>query len=85
LLVLPGSDADGARRLAERCRQQIETLEVLLNDGQRLRVSASMGLYCNEQDRLASIDTMLRRADKALYSAKAAGRNRVVVAEDSST
>jgi len=83
LLVLPGSDADGARRLAERCRQQIEALEVMLNDGQRLRVSASMGLYCNESDRLASIDTMLRRADKALYSAKAAGRNRVVVAEDS--
>ena len=82
LLVLPGADTDGARRLAERCRQQLEALEVLLKDGHRLRVSASMGLYCNENDKGAQPDEMLRRADKALYAAKAAGRNRVVVAEE---
>lgn len=82
LLVLPGADGEGARRLAERCRHQVEALEVLLNDGRRVRVSASMGLYCNEHDRDASTDTMLRRADKALYAAKQTGRNRVVVADE---
>lgn len=82
LLVLPGADVEGARRLAERCRQQVEALEVLLSDGRRVRVSASMGLYCNEHDRNASVDTMLRRADKALYAAKQRGRNRVVVADE---
>ena len=82
LLVLPGADAEGARRLAERCRQQLDTLEVLLSDGRRVRVSASMGLYCNEKDRAANVDAMLRRADKALYAAKQAGRNRVVVADE---
>lgn len=83
LLVLPGADTEGARRLAERCRQQIEALEVLLSDGRRIRVSVSMGLYCNENDRRAATDTMLRRADKALYAAKETGRNRIVVADES--
>ncbi len=82
LLVLPGSDTEGARRLAERCRQQIEALEVMLNDGRRIRVSASMGLYCNEKNRQIDVDSLLRIADKALYAAKESGRNRVVVAED---
>lgn len=81
LLVLPGADTEGARRLAERCRQQLEQLEVLLPDGRRLRVSASMGLFCNEHDRAASPAEMLRKADKALYVAKEGGRNRVVVAD----
>jgi len=83
LLVLPGTDGEGARRIAERCRQQIEALDVLLSDGRRVRVSASMGLYCNDKDRTAGIETLLRRADKALYIAKQEGRNRVVVADES--
>lgn len=82
LLVLPGTDCEGARRIAERCRQQIKALEVSLNGGHRVNVSASMGLYCNEKDQNASIDTMLRRADRALYDAKQSGRNRVVVADE---
>ncbi len=81
LLVLPGADTEGARKLAERCRAQLEQLEVLLTDGNRLRVSASMGLYCNEHSRTVLPEEMLRRADKALYAAKESGRNRVVVAD----
>lgn len=81
LMVLPGTDTDGARLLAERCRQQLEALEVLLFDGRRLRVSASMGLCCNQADRTLTPEMMLRRADSALYAAKGAGRNRVMVAE----
>ena len=82
LLVLPGADLEGARQLAERCRQQLEVLEVLLFDGRRLRVSASMGLCCNQRERTLTPEMMLRRADKALYAAKESGRNRVVPADD---
>jgi diguanylate cyclase (GGDEF)-like protein len=79
LMVLPGADTEGARRLADRCRQQLEALEVMLSDGRRLRVSCSMGLFCNEKEMALTPDAMLRRADKALYAAKEGGRNQVVV------
>lgn len=82
LLVLPGADLEGARLLAERCRQQLEALEVMLFDGRRLRASASMGVCCNQRERTLTPEMMLRRADKALYVAKESGRNRVVTVDD---
>ncbi|RLT93803.1 GGDEF domain-containing protein [Ketobacter sp.] len=79
LIVLPGTDRDGARRLAERCRQQLESTNVVLESGERLTLTGSFGLVCNEGDVHMDVDELLRRADRAMYRAKDAGRNRVVI------
>jgi diguanylate cyclase (GGDEF)-like protein len=74
---------DGKGQLfAERIRKKIESLRCLCKQ-QPVRITASIGLYCLNEERLKqadlNIDTLIHYADKALYAAKAAGRNRVVL------
>lgn len=81
VVVLPHTTKQDASVLAERLRQLVEASPVVL-DGhqmgqQELQVTVSIGISCF----LAEDDTpctILERADKALYQAKQAGRNRVV-------
>lgn len=71
LILLPNSGFDSAAQLAERIRAAVEQHE--FPDG--LHVTASLGFaVCQSTDTWGS---WLDRADKALYRAKAAGRNRV--------
>lgn len=79
LIILPGTDLEGAQTIAERCRQQLEAADVFLTDGDRLKLTGSFGLVCNEGDVHMGVDEMLRRADRAMYRAKDAGRNQVIV------
>lgn len=81
LIVLPGTDLEGAHILAERCRQQLANTDVMLEDGGQFRITGSFGLVCNEGDVHMGVDELLRRADQAMYQAKNAGRNRVLLAE----
>lgn len=66
LVIMPQTDLRGGCVFAERVRQQIETnLEVTVSGG----ITAAMG-------NLETPETILERADSALYAAKQAGRNR---------
>jgi diguanylate cyclase (GGDEF)-like protein len=67
--VLPETDLDGARRLAERLRLAIENSAV-----GEMRTTASFGVAAMLPDDTA--DTLLDAADGALYQAKRNGRNR---------
>lgn len=78
-LLLPETSAPEAHRIAERLREMIEDLRVHC-DGADLSVTASFGVTERQPDD-AGIDALIRRADFALYEAKAAGRNRVVVTD----
>jgi diguanylate cyclase (GGDEF)-like protein len=71
--LLPGTDEWGAILAAEKLRSAIEQLPVI--SGERsLSVTASIGVSSvNETDR--AVDSVLLRADKALYRAKESGRN----------
>ncbi len=76
-LLMPETDFDLAERVAERCRNALETTPVAIGD-HTLRVTTSAGLASfREQD---SLKSLIARADAALFSAKAAGRNRVAIA-----
>jgi diguanylate cyclase (GGDEF)-like protein/PAS domain S-box-containing protein len=76
--VLPETDAAGAARTAERLRASIAASSTQVPQGS-LRVTVSIGVApCAEGE--AGLEGVLVRADEALYEAKAAGRNRVVVA-----
>lgn len=73
--LLPGTDIDGAEALALRLCERVaqSTLDV---DGHEIRCTVSIGVATMASD-LQDIDALLQRADRAMYAAKSAGRNRV--------
>jgi diguanylate cyclase (GGDEF)-like protein len=76
------SDATEATRIAERARVAMSLpVEV---DGQELQVTASIGLSLSGRPG-EDVDSLLRRADDAMYVAKGNGRNQVAFARDELT
>lgn len=76
--VLAETELDVAFLAAERLRKEIESVPFIINDdGTQITVTASFGItqYKGRKD---NADSMLKRADEALYRAKEAGRNQVI-------
>ena len=74
-LLLPETDIAGARAVAERLRRRCADTEIPTPGG-IARITCSFGVAdVSGTDR--SVGELLKRADLALYCAKAAGRNRV--------
>ncbi len=80
LVLLPDTDSEGALDAAEKVRAAIEKIDLPQVDH---AVTASLGVATYPTDALDS-DTLVRMADRALYAAKRAGRNRVELAMPSS-
>lgn len=78
-VFLPETDLDGALQLAEKLRAALEGMETGLADSKTVQITASVGV-AQSSDRDASIAEILRRADNAMYLAKAKGRNQIIVA-----
>jgi diguanylate cyclase (GGDEF)-like protein len=76
--LLPHTTTEQAHRVAERVRHQFETA-ILEVAGTPVRATASLGIASTDAFGY-ELDTLMRRADMAVYAAKRAGRNRVVVA-----
>ena len=79
-VLLPETDELGAEGLAERLRTELALLRLEGPGAEPLRVTASFGVAVYPQ--AASGDDLLILADAALYAAKAAGKNRVVLAPE---
>ncbi|HSS82053.1 MAG TPA: diguanylate cyclase [Gaiellaceae bacterium] len=77
-VVLPGTDLDGAARLAERARRAFEQRTILSPDGTRIRVTVSLGVAAFPEAAVG--EGLVAAADGALYEAKRDGKNRVVTA-----
>jgi diguanylate cyclase (GGDEF)-like protein len=77
-VILDGADLAKAGELAERVREALEKGHIVF-EGARLAVTASLGLAVWPGDGREPA-TLLAAADRALYAAKQAGRNRVVSA-----
>ncbi|MHB1173539.1 MAG: sensor domain-containing diguanylate cyclase [Sulfuriferula sp.] len=74
-LLLPGTPPSGAIVLAEKIREEVSRVNLRASNGS-VPLSMSAGLCrCHPDD--TRIDDIVRRADAALYEAKAAGRNAV--------
>jgi diguanylate cyclase (GGDEF)-like protein len=82
-LVLPGTDAAGGTRLAERARAAIEERRVKMPNGDSCAVTASFGVAAFPESH--ELGEILAAADSALYAAKGQGKNRVVVSAESIT
>lgn len=78
-VVLPGTPEPDAMVIAQRIRAGIEEA-MFMHDGKRIALSASLGLSCMTPTLSDTPGGLIAAADDALYQAKAAGRNRVVVA-----
>jgi diguanylate cyclase (GGDEF)-like protein len=77
LVILTETDKNGARFAAERIRQAIETKRLRVYD-EDLKLTVSIGVATFAED-AQDTNALIDKADKALYRAKQAGRNRVCV------
>jgi diguanylate cyclase (GGDEF)-like protein len=78
VVVLPGSDEERALQAAERLREALQKHR-FVHDGARIPLSASFGVAIWPTDGKEP-EALLAAADRSLYAAKQAGRNRVVAA-----
>ncbi|WP_051971416.1 sensor domain-containing diguanylate cyclase [Massilia sp. 9096] len=74
-VLLPSCDLDGALAVAERLRALVARQAVAFEDA-RIEYTISAGVAACDGEAL-NLETLMKRADRALYVAKAGGRNRV--------
>ena len=76
-IILPKSDAQNAYHFAERLREKIQQLSIMVND-KAVKLTVSIGVSQWLNDSFSSAEEFVAHADKSLYQAKEQGRNKVV-------
>ena len=84
VVLLPNTEVGSASKLAERIRKEIAASPIVLPCGESITITASIGIAevrpeRDQKDLKTLGDSLIARADVALYAAKSAGRDRVVV------
>ena len=81
VIILPDTSLEGCRTIAELLRAKIEALKIshqTSNLSKYVTMSFGCSTYCGDE---ISKEALLEKADKALYRAKQAGRNIVIMQE----
>lgn len=81
LFCLPEADLDQGLEIIDRLRGELAALAFEAEGGRRFQVTVSFGLAPLDPD--VPVEQSIDRADKAMYAAKAQGRDRVVVWDSS--
>ena len=76
ILLLPNTDLDHTISITQKLRLIVESCQKV--DNVRFTVSLGVSTFI---DSLDTLESLIKRADKALYEAKESGRNRVVCSE----
>jgi len=79
-LVLPRVSRREAQAVAERMRKAVANLAVVLESGNLQRITVSIGVAFDPTSRVGLAE-MVSLADRAMYEAKRAGRDQVVVCD----
>lgn len=84
IILLPNADERTACQVAHRVQAQFQDAVQHLADNHKIpnvrgAVTLSMGLACIDAKQVDDPDQLIARADHALYRAKSAGRNRLVI------
>jgi diguanylate cyclase (GGDEF)-like protein len=77
-LIVSRREPDDLAAFAEELRTRI-AMEPIAASNAQLAVTASFGVFSRNGQSTAQSQTLLKAADEALYQAKHAGRNRVVI------
>ena len=67
-----------AIKQAEEIRQEVESAEIILSNGDKIKVTVSIGVA--ETTGLRDVERLYKKADEALYDSKGRERNHVAVA-----
>lgn len=82
VVLLPETTIEDALQVAEKCRAGIEALQIKNPKNENWGVvTASIGVACMIPDKENNYSTVLDAADQGMYESKAAGRNRVSIAQ----
>jgi diguanylate cyclase (GGDEF)-like protein len=76
LLLLPETNAEGGKIVAEGLKQKVEDMQLLYNE---FKINITMTFGVSEYNKESGIDAMIIRADNALYEGKRNGRNCVKI------
>ena len=77
-IFLPGTSIENAKVVGERLRATVESMKIPLLDKKDF-ISVTISVGFTERKDGDSVETIIKRADDALYNAKESGRNRVCV------
>lgn len=77
IILLPDAHMKASMNIAERLRSAITKKPIRIDD-KEISISASLGVACRDEN-TTSLETLIARADQALYIAKHNGRNCVAV------
>ena len=78
VVILPEISGSAAKEVAERVRRAVATTSFALPDGREIGMTVSIGISCYPSC-AASPEAAVNTADQALYIAKQAGRNHVLL------
>ena len=81
ILMLPGANVEEAAKVAEKIRKSVKE-KLFFHEKGDFHTTISLGITRVSPDD-KDIETIVARADRALYEAKRTGKNRVVIASDS--
>ena len=83
VVMLPNTDVEGGLQVAEAMRQAVEHLNIPHTESDHAGiVTISFGLATTTPDIIYSANVLISQADKALYQAKARGRNQVCLVSE---
>jgi two-component system cell cycle response regulator len=83
VIALPAACGTDAWNVAERIRSAVETSTIRASNGDAMSVTVSIGVA--QRFPGESLDSLVDRADRAMYAAKTSGRNRVCLAPAAET
>lgn len=84
VILLPNTDTASGELLAERIRAEIGSMPIDIGKQESVAVTVSIGIACaappqSDPDLKTTGESLIARADVALYAAKSAGRDRLAV------
>ncbi|OYU49482.1 MAG: hypothetical protein CFE31_03665 [Rhizobiales bacterium PAR1] len=79
VVLLPDTDTESAIAFAEKLRRRVEQTVVVIGENE-VRPTISLGVAMNRKS--TNLDDLIDRADRALYTAKRTGRNKVATEID---
>ena len=80
VVLLPNTPLDGAVDIADKILADVAGMEIKSHEGDDIKITVSIGVNSTVPELGDSITEFISNADKALYAAKDAGRNKAICA-----